>query len=137
MPKESFLILSNQADVETSIHKAALEKKFIQILKYFNRPLKPVELTFLNSEEMKQLNKRFRSKAKTTDVLSFNYSDMLVGSIAIDPCVAQKQATEYGHSFQQEIKELFVHGCLHLLGFDHESQRQASLMAAYEAFFLK
>ncbi|MEO1923813.1 MAG: rRNA maturation RNase YbeY, partial [Nautiliaceae bacterium] len=60
---------------------------------------------------------------KPTDVLSFpleNIPGMPLGSIVISIDTAKKGAKEFGHSIENEIKLLFIHGLLHLLGYDHE-----------------
>jgi len=86
---------------------------------------------------MKDLNARFRSKNKTTDVLSFRLdSTDLVGCIVIDLNIAATQARRFGHSLNQEITELYLHGLLHLLGFDHETAADFDLMGRYQDFFL-
>lgn len=95
-----------------------------------------VELHLMKSAEMKRLNLQFRKKNKPTDVLSFlsSSSDRL-GTVLIDLQTAQKQADFYKHSLKQEIEELFIHGLLHLLGFDHEKANDARIMARYEIQF--
>lgn len=104
-----------------------------------------VELIFVDAEEIRAINKEYRSKDSVTDVLSFpnfNFckalpqddfdlqeivamveiavSDIYLGTVIICPDIALKQAKEYGHSLEREIVFLFVHSLLHLLGFDHE-----------------
>ena len=77
---------------------------------------------------MKQLNELFRGKSTTTDVLSFPYeSDEFdpvkdnLGDIVISAEQAAKQAAENGLSLEAEIKQLILHGVLHLCGYDHET----------------
>lgn len=67
--------------------------------------------------ELRRLNRRFRGKDYATDVLSFTGSSELV----ISHQRARAQAKEFGHPFADEIKVLMLHGVLHLLGMDHES----------------
>jgi len=94
------------------------------------------ELVFLKPQEVQKLNLRYRSKNKPTDVLSFSSQrGGFLGSIVICPEVAVRQARAYGHSLEQEVAELFVHGMLHLLGFDHEQLVYKDLMKHYEHFF--
>ena len=75
--------------------------------------------------EMQSLNRRFRRKNATTDVLSFpSHSARAidpVGDIAISLARARAQARELGHSTEGEICILMLHGVLHLLGMDHET----------------
>lgn len=85
---------------------------------------KLVEVYVLEDEEMIRLNATYRDKAVLTDVLSFPYdpivADLPLGSIAMSASLIQDRANEFGHSIQEELKLLFIHGFLHLLGFDHE-----------------
>jgi probable rRNA maturation factor len=84
---------------------------------------KPIELIFVNSKEMQELNKNFRQVDKTTDVLSFplDFMDGLpLGSVVINIELAKDKAKEFSHSLEDEIKLMFIHGTLHLLGYDHD-----------------
>ena len=85
-------------------------------------------VAFVNDGRMKQLNELFRGKSTTTDVLSFPYeSDEFdpvkdnLGDIVISAEQAAKQAAENGLSLEAEIKQLILHGVLHLCGYDHET----------------
>lgn len=82
-----------------------------------------IELLIVNDDAIKELNKNHRKKNKPTDVLSFpveyEFANFL-GSIVISIDTAQKQADEQNHPLDTEMAILFIHGCLHLQGFDHE-----------------
>ena len=83
-----------------------------------------VELILTDDNEIQELNRLHRQKDKPTDVLSFpleNIPGMPIGSIVISIDTAKKGAEEFGHSIEDEIKLLFIHGLLHLLGYDHET----------------
>jgi probable rRNA maturation factor len=71
--------------------------------------------------ELQRLNREFRGRDCPTDVLSFPADPL--GDIAISAKRASQQALEHGHSVEQEIRILMLHGVLHLLGMDHESDR--------------
>ena len=72
--------------------------------------------------ELKSLNARFRAKDATTDVLSFPSGEKNpLGDIAISLGRARAQARERGHSIETEICILLLHGVLHLMGMDHET----------------
>jgi probable rRNA maturation factor len=71
--------------------------------------------------ELQRLNREFRKRDYPTDVLSFP-SDQL-GEIAISFDAARRQSAEFGHAVNQEIEILMLHGLLHLLGMDHETDR--------------
>jgi len=92
---------------------------------------------FVTDREMARLNQTFRKKPKTTDVLSFppeprsrparlrrranSLRGAFLGDIAISPVVARRNAKTFGRTMTEEICVLMLHGVLHLLGYDHES----------------
>ena len=92
-----------------------------------------VSVSFVNNEQIRQLNNEFRQKDTATDVLSFPLGQdgvydrnletgaLQLGDIVISIEKAVEQARIYGHSLQREIGFLTVHSMLHLLGYDHES----------------
>ena len=82
-----------------------------------------VELVFVNDDEMRKINHEHRGIDKATDVLSFPYEQVvggLMGSVVISTDTANRVASELGHSIECEIALLFLHGILHILGYDHE-----------------
>ena len=82
-----------------------------------------VELVFVNDDEMRKINREQRGIDKATDVLSFPYEQVsggLMGSVVISTDTASRVASELGHSIEYEIALLFLHGVLHILGYDHE-----------------
>ena len=82
-----------------------------------------VELVFVNDDEMRKINRSQRGINKATDVLSFPYEQVsggLMGSVVISTDTASRVASELGHSIECEIALLFLHGVLHILGYDHE-----------------
>ncbi|MBZ7977237.1 rRNA maturation RNase YbeY [Campylobacter sp. RM12654] len=86
---------------------------------------KDIELVLTNNDEMQEINKNARNIDKTTDVLSFPHDNSFLdtnflGSLVINTELAKTKACELGHSLEDEISLLFIHGMLHLLGYDHE-----------------
>ena len=82
-----------------------------------------VELVFVNDDEIRKINREHRGIDKATDVLSFPYEQVsggLMGSVVISTDTASRVASELGHSIECEIALLFLHGILHILGYDHE-----------------
>ena len=82
-----------------------------------------VELVFVSDDEMRKINREHRGINKATDVLSFPYEQVpggLIGSVVISTDTANRVASELGHSIECEIALLFLHGVLHILGYDHE-----------------
>ncbi len=85
---------------------------------------KDIELYIVNKEDMLQINQEQRAIAKETDVLSFPYEEMPMaplGSIVICDAFVYAKSQELDHSQDDETALLFIHGMLHLIGFDHET----------------
>ncbi len=85
-------------------------------------------VAFISDRRMQELNKFFRGKNSPTDVLSFPHEpdefdpeNHSLGDIVISVEQAQRQAVENGLTLQNEIKQLILHGLLHLCGYDHET----------------
>ena len=83
-----------------------------------------VDVMLTSDAEIKTLNRQFRHKNKTTDVLSFPAPEEIfaehAGDLAISLDTAARQAEEFGHSLADEVRILMLHGLLHLNGMDHE-----------------
>lgn len=87
-------------------------------------------------DELRQLNKQFRKKDYATDVLSFPSIDAgSLGELAVSWDRVKAQAAEYGHTPEDEVRILMLHGVLHLMGMDHE--RDGGRMARSEAQWRK
>lgn len=83
-----------------------------------------VQVLVTSSDELRELNRRFRHKNKPTDVLSFPaILDGEAGDIAISADIASENAFRLGHSLDEELRILILHGILHLAGHDHEHDR--------------
>lgn len=90
-----------------------------------------IDVTFVDDAEIRRLNKQFRDIDQPTDVLSFPLGEngeydrnpetgaAMLGDVVISLERAEKQAKDYGHSFQREVAYLTAHSVLHLLGYDH------------------
>jgi len=96
-----------------------------------------VHLILCSDYFIKKLNAQFRNKPYVTDVLSFNYYESdLLGEIYISLERAKVQARRYKETYADEIERLFVHGLVHLLGFDHETPGDRKKMEAKEGRYL-
>ncbi len=91
-----------------------------------------VSIAFVDDAAMTELNKKFRGKGKTTDVLTFPADDSYnepsatgrpLGDIVISVDQARRQAADEKHSLATEIRYLVLHGLLHALGYDHETDK--------------
>lgn len=125
-------------DFETDLSEEilqAVQKVGEYILEYENMEGDfEISLTFVDDEEIQNLNREYRQKDVPTDVLSFpmleiedfdnledlaQFGPILLGDIIISMPTAKNQAKEYGHSIKREIAFLVCHSILHLLGYDH------------------
>jgi rRNA maturation RNase YbeY len=114
------------------------DKKFFStvakiVLKGENKETKTISLAFVGKAEMKKLNKKFRQKNKPTDVLSFELNEKdLLGEIVICP-----EAVRGYRGKNDELLRVFIHGILHLCGYDHEkSGKEAEIMEKKESKIL-
>lgn len=82
-----------------------------------------VSVLFCGDGRMRTLNRRYRGQDRSTDVLSFPSAPPLLGDIAISVPYAARQARRRSQPVSREIDRLLVHGYLHLLGYDHETDR--------------
>ncbi|MGC8792196.1 MAG: rRNA maturation RNase YbeY [Bryobacteraceae bacterium] len=103
---------------------------------------RPFTCLLAGDAELRRLNRRFLGKDRPTDVLSFpapqkwpGQPERFLGEIAISVDRAARQARLFGHSLEQEIGILMLHGLLHLRGMDHE--RDGGRMARAEVFWRK
>ena len=106
-----------------------------------------LSIAFVNDEEIHRLNREYRKIDRPTDVLSFALLEAqppspvtradadaptILGDVIISTETARRQADERGHSFEQELSILLLHGILHLFGYDHETDEEAQRMEALE-----
>ncbi len=115
------------------------------------------EVLFVGEEEIRRLNRETRATDRVTDVLSFPAMELtpqeeilseehgecvdvlddgrealFLGSVAVCTARAREQASEYGHSYARELNYLIVHGILHCLGYDHETEDGRRVMREKE-----
>ncbi len=113
-----------------------------------------VGVFYVDADAIQTINKEYRGKDKPTDVITFRLMDnpenlqftqanfpydfdegldgFYLGEIFICEEIARMQAGEYNHSVKREVAELFVHGMLHILGYDHEIDSERQKMKARE-----
>lgn len=110
-----------------------------------------VSISFVDNEQIRIINRDYRGKDQPTDVISFALEEMgegeieiigadippVLGDIIISVPKAKEQATEYGHSLMRELGFLAVHGFLHLLGYDHETEEEEKEMFAKQEQILE
>lgn len=136
-----------------------ITEKFLEILeKVVDVALKneeidlPVEvsISFVDNDEIQQLNNDYRDNNTSTDVLSFpliereqlnkiinQKTEVLLGDIIISIPKAVEQSEDYGHSFLRELAYLTVHGIFHLLGYDHIDPDEKKIMREKEELIME
>ena len=100
-----------------------------------------ISVSLVDNEFIHKMNKEYRNIDRPTDVISFAFLDnedrealykskepVVLGDIYISIDKAKEQAVEYGHSLERELSFLFVHGLLHLLGYDHMNEEDEKVM---------
>ena len=107
---------------------------------------KKVNFTLLlsNNKEIKKLNKKFRNKNKSTDVLSFPFNSLnekskitYIGDIIISYNFMDKPKSQNLKSFKEKTIKIFIHGFLHLIGFDHVKDKDYKKMLKEEEILYK
>jgi probable rRNA maturation factor len=107
------------------------------VLKGENRETENISVAFVEKSKMREINKKYHGQDKPTDVLSFSNSEGLkfripeedLGEIVICPEVVKEK--------KEDVIEVFIHGILHLCGYDHEkSEKEARIMESKQEFYL-
>jgi len=132
--------LSN-ATRKTGIDFSAVERTVDALLLALNEDGSSVSISFVRDPAIRELNKSFRGKDASTDVLSFPMvedgdefagAERLLGDIVISVDTAKRQAGDYDASLAREVERLLIHGMLHLLGHDHMEPGERARMEAEE-----
>lgn len=135
MSKVKVMIRNNQKHIKLPVGLRLLVRKCCQavlVTEKFEHDAE-VSVSFVDNTEIRRLNRLYRDKDKSTDVLSFPLGEngvydvnnesgaYLLGDVVISIETAIKQAQMYNHSLEREVGFLTVHSMLHLLGYDHET----------------
>ncbi len=105
-----------------------------------------LSVTFVGKQKIKSINRNYRKIDRVTDVISFAFLDndigdvclrnknipVALGEIFICCDIAKKQAKQYGHTLKREYAFLFLHGLLHLFGYDHLTEEDEKVMFALQ-----
>ena len=141
-------VFSNEKAWSKRIKKKELF--FNQICKFFPKKYKfsnkKISFTLLlsNNKNIKKLNKDFRNKNKSTDILSFPLNKKIkikkntyLGDIIISYNYLDKPRSQDLKSFKEKVAKILIHGFLHLLGFDHKKNKDYSKMLKEEKLLFK
>jgi probable rRNA maturation factor len=137
------MIVNRQRRVRIPVQD--LNRFLASVQKRLRVPTGALTVALVSDLEMKRWNRAYRGKNRPTDVLSFplenaprtatkpaqcssssnraKAKELYLGDIAIAPAVAQKNARRFGRTFIAEMRILILHGILHLMGYDHETDQ--------------
>jgi probable rRNA maturation factor len=137
-PKRASVAIENRQK-SVRVEMRPLRRFLAKIIQELGIDKESVVVCLISDTEMARLNGQYRNKRRTTDVLSFPAEERrrpsslrgrvrklrgsFLGDIAISPVVARRNARTYGRRFEDELRILTLHGVLHLLGYDHETDR--------------
>lgn len=139
--------MNEEFDKYEEIYQRLMEKTFkkLNIEKDYE-----VDVNLIDNERIHEINREYRHVDRPTDVISFAFLDhvdgevtikgdipTLLGEIFISVDKAKEQANAYGHSLLREMSFLFVHGLLHLLGYDHMTKEEETVMFSLQEEILK
>ena len=124
----------------TKINKSSLRRVILRLSKELDILDRELSIVLLDDPQIAELNLRYRQINGPTDVLAFSmqegesagFDSKMLGDIVISLDTSERQAQEAGHALEREVYILLIHGLLHLLGYDHMQESQASQMRQME-----
>jgi probable rRNA maturation factor len=139
LPPELASLAIENRQKSVHVNMGALQRFLAKVIHELGLDKECVAVRLVNDTEMARLNGQYRNKRRTTDVLSFpavrrrrpsslqssirKLRGSFLGDIAISPVVARRNARTFGRRLEDELRILTLHGVLHLLGYDHETDR--------------
>ena len=133
----------NSFEESLNSYQEVYEALLVKTLKHLSLDFEPIlSVTIVDNDYIHEINRTYRHKDAPTDVISFAFMDgnpnrdalfhgkgmVVLGEICISYQKAEEQSTAYGPSLERELKFLFVHGLLHLLGYDHMTEEDEKVM---------
>ena len=130
-----------RVDIKDMQKKIKVDRKFIRrvVRETLKREAKggEVSIVLTDNEYIRELNRKYRSVDRATDVLAFPMDEEILGDIVISVEKAKEQALVYRESLKNEVGRLVIHGILHLIGYDDSSRASLKKMHAREEEILK
>jgi len=135
--------LFNESGSEVPVHVEEFVRLGEAICKGENKAISWLELVFVDEEGIVEINSKYLKKSYVTDVITFSYSDNsqmsaseIEGTIYMCNNRIQEQANELGVPIIDEFRRIFIHGVLHLCGYDDKTEEQKNRMTALENRYL-
>lgn len=134
--KHNIITTHRLKKITQNVLKLVLEEK--------GRNTAEISVVYVDDGEMRNLNRNYRGINKSTDVLAFPMNEGrfaainpdLLGDIVISVPRAQLQSEQHGHSLERELTTLLIHGLLHLMGYDHETDKEEAAMKELEVEYM-
>ncbi|MFH1644776.1 MAG: rRNA maturation RNase YbeY [bacterium] len=146
------MILIKNKQRKTTINQKEIKSKIEKILKHLDYTNFDIGIWFTTNQTIKKYNQKYRNKNKATDVLSFPFHEKIqpgrkitvkanedknLGDIIISLERAKKDAFELKKTFKEHLMILIIHGICHLLGYDHQTEKEFKIMQKKELELLK
>lgn len=127
------------ADGRFSLDEKSLAALAARVLKSESASGKSLNIIYCSDKHIGELNRRFKRKNQTTDVLAFDLTDSVepgfIGEVYVNLQQAKKQANDRRISYKEEVSRLTIHGVLHLLGYrDGRKSDRLSMWARQEGY---
>lgn len=121
--------ISLNDNISLPVQKEKIKTVLEIFLKTLNQSNKSLSLYITDNDEIQVLNKEYRQKDKPTDILSWSYYEedkqsTMLGELAISIEQIIKQSKDNGWDVETELIRILAHGCVHLLGYDHERSKE-------------
>jgi len=120
---------------DSSINKRAVHSLISSIKKEFYLDISSLSISFINSEELREINKEYLNHDYETDIITFNYSKKpkeIDGEILVSYEEAKRNAKIFNVTYGKELSRLVIHGMLHLLNFDDNNKENKKIMKRME-----
>jgi len=120
---------------DSSINKRAVHSLISSIKKEFYLDISSLSISFINSKELREINKEYLNHDYETDVITFNYSKKtkeIDGEILVSYEEAKRNAKKFNVTYGKELSRLVIHGMLHLLNFDDNNKENKKIMKRME-----
>ena len=140
-PDSSFLQVFNESGYSVPCNESDFIHLIEKISKKENVSFTLLEVAYVHEQEIVRINKEFLDRDYVTDIISFRYDEdesntTIEGTLY---CCAQRiaeQAKEFNQSEESEFKRIFIHGALHLIGYDDQTPQEKERMTELENYYL-
>jgi probable rRNA maturation factor len=139
MKRVEFQIYIRTENAELPVEHRQIKEMAQRAFRYSRKKVKDISLVVCDDQFISRLNSSYTGRSGPTDVLSFSmieglslpFDSSILGDIVISLETAKRQALQFDQTLEQEFLILFIHGLLHLLGYDHSNPEEERLMHQY------